>query len=135
MKAVYHLKKLDDGRLGISFTLTTPDGDKSFITCSKKKVGTLTDLDRVCKANIKTCLWANGYGGGHDIWWDEDPTDIQDMNIVGLGTYKKRIVVNQTDTKDVVYEVVKIDNVWTVVKHDAPLMTWDEAVTELKKRI
>lgn len=135
MKAIYHLKDMDDGSLGMSITFKTPSGDKAFFTRSRQKPGTLTELFRLCKNNIATVLWKNGLGTGHTIEWDEDPTGIPNRKIVGLSTYKKRVVVNKTDYSDMVYEVLKVDGVWTVIKHDAPLMTWDEAVTELKKRI
>lgn len=135
MKAIYHLKDMDDGSLGMSITFKTPSGDKSFFTRSRQKPGTLTDLFRLCKSNIATVLWKNGLGTGHTIEWDEDPSGITNRKIIGLSTYKKRVVVNKTDYSDMVYEVLKVDGVWTVIKHDAPLMTWDEAVTELKKRI
>ena len=135
MKAVYHLKKLDDESLGMSIVFKGRDGEKTFFTRSRQKPATLTELFRLCKGNISTVLWKNGLGTGHSIEWDEDPTDIATMPIIGLGTYKKRVVVNKVDASDMVYEVVKKDGVWTVVKHDSPLFTWDEAVAELKKRI
>ena len=135
MKAIYHLKELDDGSLGMDITLKTSGGDRKFFTRSRQNPATLTELFRLCKNNIGTVLWKNGLGTGHQIDWDEDPTEIADRKIIGLSTYKKRVVVNQTDTSDMVYEVLKVDNTWTVIKHDAPLMTWDEAVAELKKRI
>lgn len=135
MKAVYHLKQLGDGSLGMSIVFNGRDGDKTFFTRSRQKPATLTELFKLCKGNISTVLWKNGLGTGHSIEWDEDPSEISKMPIIGLGTYKKRVVVNQTDTSDMVYEVVNVDNVWTVIKHDAPLLTWDEAVAELKKRI
>lgn len=136
MKATYHLKQLDDGSLGMSVVFKGRDGDKTFFTRSRQKPATLTELFKLCKANIHTVLWKNGLGAGHTIEWDEDPTEISNMKIIGLGTYKKRIVVNTVDATDMVYEVVQNPSgVWTVIKHESPLMTWDEAVEELKKRI
>lgn len=135
MKAVYHLKKLDDGSLGMTIVFYGRDGNKTFFTRSRQKPATLTELFKLCKSNISTVLWKNGLGTGHSVEWDEDPSEISDLKIIGLGTYKKRVVVNKVDATDMVYEVVKVDNVWTVIKHDSPLFTWDEAVAELKKRI
>jgi hypothetical protein len=135
MKAVYHLRDLDDGSLGMDITLKAPSGDKTFFTRSRQTPGTLTELFKLAKNNIATVLWKNGLGTGHLIEWDEDPNEISNRKIVGLGTYKKRVVVTPTEAADMVYEVLKVDGTWTVIKHDAPLMTWDEAVAELKKRI
>lgn len=131
MKALYHLEHLEDD----SLMITIDFNGRKFVTRSRQKPSTLTQLFKLCKNNIGTVLWKNGLGTGHLIEWDEDPTDIQDMKIIGLGTYKKRVVVQQTDVHDMVYEVVKVDGCWTVIKHDCPLLTWDEAVAELKKRI
>lgn len=135
MKVIYHLKQLDDGSLGMNVTFKDPAGDKTFFTRSRQKPESLTQLLKICKNNIGTVLWKNSLGTGHKIEWDEDPTEILDMHIIGVNTYKKRIVVNQTDVSDMVYEVIKVDGVWTVIKHDCPLLTWNEAVAELKKRI
>lgn len=131
MKAVYHLKHLGDD----SLMMTIDFNGRPFMTRTNQKPATLTELFKICRSNIHTLLWKNGLGTGHTIEWDEDPTDIQDMKIIGLGTYKKRVVEPEVDVHDMVYEVVNVDGSWTVIKHDCPLLTWDEAVAELKKRI
>ena len=135
MKAIYHLKATDDGAIVMSVELNTPQGVKHYMTSTKQKAGTLSQLHSLCRNNITNLLWRNNYGSGHVIEWDEDPTDIVGLPIVGLGTYKKKIKVEPVDVTDMVYEVIEVDNNWTVIKHDAPLLTWDEAVAELKKRI
>lgn len=135
MKVIYHLKQLDDGSIGMNITLKHPDGDKLFFTRSRQKPTNISALFRLCKNNIGTVLWKNNYGTGHKIEWDEDPSEILGMNILGVKTYKKKIPAATSDVSDVVYEVIKVDGVWSVIKHDCPLLTWDEAVEELKKRI
>lgn len=135
MKAVYHLSATADGGIVMDVTVATPSGAKRYVTSSKQKVGTLTQLHKVCKGNITNLLWRNGLGTGNYLEWDEDPTDIVSLPIIGLNTYKKKIKVDPVDVTDMIYEVIKVDNSWTVIKHDAPLLTWDEAVSELKKRI
>lgn len=135
MKVVYHLSQMSDDALVMSIKANTPQGEKKFITTSRQKVGTLSQLHALCKNNISTILWKNGLGSGHYIEWDEDPTDIISMPIIGLNTYKKKIKVEPVDVTDMVYEVIKVDETWTVIKHDSPLLTWSEAVEELKKRI
>lgn len=131
MKVIYHLKHTSDDKIVISFSV----GDKNFVTSSGKKPGTLSQLHSLCKNNIHTVLHAQGLGSGHYIEWDEDVSEIPNLNVIGLGTYKKRVIAPQTDVSDVVYEVIQVDGNWTVIKHDCPLLTWDEAVAELKKRI
>lgn len=135
MKAIYHLRKLSDDTLGMEVKLTTPTGEQTFFTRSRQKPASLTQLFKLCKNNIGTVLWKNNLGSGHTIEWDEDPSEILDMGITGVNTYKKRIPVTKTDVDDMVYEVIKVDGSWVVIKHDCPLLTWDEAVAELKKRI
>lgn len=135
MKAIYHLKATDDGGIVMDVDVQTPTGVKHYVTTSKQRVGTLTQLHSLCRNNIGNLLWRNNYGSGNFIEWDEDPTDILSLPIIGLSTYKKKIKVEPADLSDMVYEVIKVDNNWTVIKHDAPLLTWDEAVAELKKRI
>ena len=135
MKAIYHLKSTDDGGIVMDVDVHTPAGVKHYVTTSKQRVGTLTQLHSLCRNNIGNLLWRNNYGSGNFIEWDEDPTDILSLPIIGLSTYKKKIKVEPADLSDMVYEVIKVDNNWTVIKHDAPLLTWDEAVAELKKRI
>lgn len=135
MKVTYHLKAIGDDRLAIDVTVNTPQGVKQYRTSSKQKVGTLSQLHKLCRNNVGNLLWRNGYGSGNHVEWDEDPTDIVGLKIVGLSTYKKKIKVEPTDLSDMVYEVIEKDGHWTVIKHDAPLLTWDEAVEELKKRI
>lgn len=131
MKVKYHLEHLEDD----SLMMTIDYDGRKFVTRSRQKPNTLTQLFKLCKNNISTVLWKNGLGTGHYIEWDEDTTDIQDMKIVGLSTYKKKVVAPVTDVHDMVYEVIKVEDNWTVIKHDCPLLTWDEAVAELKKRI
>lgn len=135
MKVKYHLSTLADGAIGIAITANTRDGEKQFFARTRQKPATISKLFAVCKGNIHTVLWKNGYGSGHTIDWDEDVSEIIDLPIIGLKTYKKRVVVNKIDAADAVYEVVEKAGVWSVIKHNNPLMTWDEAVAELKKRI
>lgn len=44
-------------------------------------------------------------------------------------------VMAQKKDPERVFEIKKVNNVWTVVKHDTPLLTWEEAANLLKTKV
>lgn len=138
MKLVYHLKEYLPGRYQVTASLPgvvgQPDNTyKLETTCNCSKCLNIDQIDGNVKANIRSRMYMDNKkdpripsATGVNIIWDEDRSEMQTFNI------KK---AHAEDAKDCVYEVTKVSGVWTIVKHDAPLLTYEEATEALFKQL
>lgn len=78
--------------------------------------------------------------------WDEDTSGLASIfaRQAQMGAGVKLIAGSLSELTDVMnkkvqperlYEIQQVKGVWTVKKHETPLLTWDEAVEELKKKV
>ena len=138
MKLIYHLREYLPGAYQVTASLAgvmgQPDNTyKLSITCN---CGTCINMDRVdakVKAGIRSRMYADNKrdpripsSTGLSIIWDEDRSDMKTFAI------KKQ---TKEDVSDCVYEVVQVSGVWTICKHDSPLLTYDEAADVLFKQL
>lgn len=79
--------------------------------------------------------------------WDEDVsalapiytkqvrTDEGTVNLVANSLNELTAVMNKKEEPERLYEIQQVKGVWTVKKHETPLLSWDEATAELKKKV
>lgn len=79
--------------------------------------------------------------------WDEDVsalapiyakqlrTDDGTVSLVANSLNELTAVMNKQPQPERLYEIQQVKGVWTVKKHETPLLTWDEATAELKKKV
>lgn len=75
--------------------------------------------------------------------WDGDTSALPECykkQAVKMNTIYKTVDLNlpkpeQKPSEPELFEVVKKNGTWTIVKHDTELLTWQEACNELAKRI
>lgn len=83
-----------------------------------------------------------------DLKWDEDVTHLPDIYarqvknkdigyrmVAGSLNELTHVMAQKKETPERLFEIKKINDVWTVIKHETPLMTWDEATKELKSKV
>ena len=130
MKLIYHMREFTPSKYEV--TTTIPFGSEG-ITIVTMVTGRFLTIEKVlskAKANIRSRLWLENSKNpavpsatGMLIQWDEDRSELKTFN------YNKA----KTSGTDCVYEVDCVSGVWTIVKHDAPLMTYEEACNALFK--
>lgn len=160
MKVQYSIRSLANDRYVLEFELPTMDGEPvKALTTTCTGADTLKKL--LSRTNQSVAVAANYYrarndkiysAGAFQYKWDGDSTNIPDifkkdaevyryMNGLTSATLvsdpapivKTKPVKKETDKR--LYEVVKQNDVWTIKKHETELLTWEEAATELAKRI
>lgn len=79
---------------------------------------------------------------GHRLYeWDRDASALPEMyqrQLAKQAEVLRMVDLDKTPAKPKepeLFEVVKRNNVWTLVKHETELLTWEEACAELAKRI
>ena len=82
-----------------------------------------------------------------DLVWDEDLSDLQPIfakqsdnkaegvHMVASSLNELTHVMAQKKEAERLFEIKKVNNVWTVIKHDAPLLSWSEATEILKTKV
>ena len=138
MKLIYHLREYLPGRYQVTASLYGVSGQpdntyKISITCDCSKCLTIDQIDSKVKAGIRSRMYMDNKrdpripsATGLTVLWDEDRTD---MNTFAIKKAPK------VDLSDCVYEVTQVSGVWTICKHDAPLLTYDEATELLFKQL
>lgn len=138
MKLIYHLREYLPGYYQITASLPgvigQPDNTYQIkITANCAKCLNIDQVDAKVKANIRSRMYTDNKkdpripsATGISIIWDEDRTD---MNTFAIKKAPK------VDVSDCVYEVTQVSGVWTICKHDAPLLTYDEATELLFKQL
>lgn len=138
MKLIYHLCEYLPGRYQVTANMYGVSGQpentyKLSITCDCSKCLNIDQIDSKVKCGIRSRMYMDNKkdpripsATGLTVVWDEDRTDMKTFAI------KKP---QETDASDCVYEVCQVSGVWTICKHDAPLLTYDEATKVLFKQI
>lgn len=163
MKVEYSITQLSFNRYVLTFTLPTIEGEPiKGATTTRTNVKTLKEL--LARTNQAIAVAAHYYRRENDkvysdkafkYEWDGDDTNLSDCFKADVAVYKymkgltsAKIVAEPQPIEKVeqpqksqntagkrLYEVVKQNDVWTIKKHETELLTWEEAATELAKRI
>lgn len=130
MKITYHIREFTPTKYEVTTKIPFGSSGIDITTMVNGRFLTVENLLTKAKANIRSRMWLENAknpsaptAAGTLLVWDEDRSDMKTFN------YN----VKEVDTSDCVYEVDCVSGVWTIVKHDAPLMTYPEACAALFK--
>lgn len=82
-----------------------------------------------------------------NLVWDENSEDIPAVffkqaegrkagfKMVASSLNELTHVMAKKEEPERLFEIKKVNGVWTVVKHDTPLLTWEQAAKELKTKV
>lgn len=143
MRLEYHIEHLYAGKYCASTKVQTADGVKTIRTTfhtndariknlmSRARVG-LSGAFFIARKKDPTLPSQNRYD------WDGDvsnlPKNASNAEPVLKVTPIAKISATPESRKRLL-EVKKVNNVWTIIKHETELLTWEEACNLLKERI
>lgn len=131
MKIVYHLAEIRKGFYAVTAS-TVCIGLKDnmyYLACGThcEKALRMEDVHKSAIKSMRARMYSDHNKNsliptstGCLFVWDEDRSDLITFS------YKK-----PEPAKDCVYEVDKVNDVWTIIKHDSPLFTFEEATQKL----
>lgn len=152
MKIKYNIKNLYEDRYVITWEQPMGNGTTvQQVTTFRSKEFTLGKFLSVAQTRISGAVAALRMKNksipknpmGYRMYeWDGDASVLPDC-------YKRQLLKQQQEFRMVdldkpveekkhepeLYEIAKRNDVWTIVKHEQELLTWDEACAELAKRI
>lgn len=153
MKIVFNVKNLYEDRYAVTWQQNMGDGTV------KQQVATFRSTDFSLEEFLRRCRRSiSGYLGNlrtknpslpkafstHQMYeWDGDTSCLP--NNYKVQAEKRNELeellrapqprVESKPEEPQLFEIVKRNDVWTIVKHETELMTWEEACNELAKRI
>lgn len=148
MKIRYSISHQYDDKFAIKYIITVPGkGDLSFISTISYSDFRLTTLVSKAKNVIYSRIFSlrkRGYSlppqTAIAIEWDGATADLPD-------SFKRQDFSRPytpaapatpavaTSQEPALMEVVKVGDVWTIMVHEQPLLSWDEACKVLKEKI
>lgn len=153
MKIVFNVKNLYDDRYAVTWQQDMGDGTV------KQQVATFHSTDFSLEAFLRRCRTSiSGYlsnlrvknpripkaGSTYGVYqWDGDVSCLpnnykrqaEKRNELSELLKEGQPTVESKPEEPQLFEIVKRNDVWTIVKHETELMTWEEACNELAKRI
>jgi len=134
-----------ENRYKVTAKVTTVTGKVVEIeTTTRRTEPTLHEFMRACGAALSNAKYI--YGKNHKFvgttWrWDEDASELppyyqrlaerQNMPFVPASTPMPATVSSEPQ----LYEIKNVAGVYTIVKHEKELKTWDEAIEEFKEKV
>lgn len=153
MKIIFNVKNLYDDRYAVTWVQDMGNGE------TKQQVATFHTTEFTLDAFLRRCKIAiSGYLSGlrsknpripkatstYGVYlWDGDTSCLPNNykaqaakrnELRELLTPGQPKVETKTEEPQI-FEIAKRNDVWTIVKHESELLTWEEACNELAKRI
>lgn len=130
MRIEYHLKHMYKNLFQVSASY----GDFSFAANITEKTGSMYRVHVKARANCSTWFSLARKNGrdvptGNRYVWDGDTSDLQQE------THEPAPAVPDVQTAQRNLKIKKVNGVWTIVKHNAQLLTWEQACELLKEKV
>lgn len=150
MNVKYHLRLMYENRYKVEFEIQFGAKTLKFETTTRYDGFLLKDLLRQAQTTAAGCVsqrkkWDNNIPAGTRLfyYWDGDASEMdermqkqaektsQRLRVLPL----EQIKLPEIEQEPRLLEVVKVNDVWTIKKHESQLLTWEEACAELKKKL
>lgn len=150
MNVTYHIRLMYENRYQVTFEIPTLSGRTMLTSSTRCDARNLNDLLRQATTVISGCIsqrkkWDKELVGASQLRyvWDGDATDLpsplqkqaEEFRRPGLQLLAREVLDAPKPRTPRLLEVIKKNGVWTIVKHEKELMTWEQACAELAKRI
>lgn len=140
MICYFHIKNLYDARYRVSAEVKTLSGETiSLEPTTRRLESSLKDFIRGCVqvlSSAKTNLAKTKSFPAVKWVWDEDTSELPSF-YQRLAQMDKPMssAPKEVKSEPQLFEIKKVNDVYTIVKHEKELKTWEEAVAELKEKV